>query len=177
MRDEMKVHVHTAIAGLMYSGGLIDQALLGEKRGYHQVKAHNGPFAQALSRVAEIADGADITDIAATRKDMLFLFDTLRYLRGGFYSSLWEILTPVHERAADLITPKEAEALAGKNYLSSLSLDARLGHLHPIEKQDGKWHTVDATFLGMPLGEFWYARYEVEAVKAERDFAEGKARS
>ncbi len=176
MKDATRLHVSTAIHGLMYAADSIDQALLGEKRSLDAQKStHDGPFIMALGRMAEIADGGSIADITAARADMLFLWPLLYHLGGGFYSSMWDILARAHERLADVITAREATILLGAHG-HWLDLDARLGHLHPFEEREGALHTYDATFLGNdvtflaePLRALSYARYEVEARKHSLD--------
>lgn len=170
MQEETRLHVSTAIHGLMYVADTIDQALVGEKRHLDAQKSeHHGPFAQALNRVAEIADadGASVADTGQARADLLFLFGLLHHLQGGFYSALWDILARAHEVLADLMTESEAKALLGKE-AQWLDLDVRLGHIHPLEEHDGAFRTHDATFLGSPSGEVRFARYELEARKRLR---------
>ena len=165
MKEETKHRVNSAIHGLMYEAEKIDKALIGEKRYLDAQKSeHRGPFALALNRVAEIADGAPVQDIEAARADMLFLFGMLHHLRGGFYSAMWEVISIAHEILADMITQREATRLMGE-YADWLDLDTRLGNVHPFEETDGKFRAYDATFLGKPPSEIRYARYEVESRK------------
>jgi hypothetical protein len=167
MREETRLHVSTAIHGLMYAAGTIDLALVGEKRHLDAQKSeHHGPFAQTLNRVAEIADGATVGDTEQAQADLLFLFGLLHHLQGGFYSALWDILARAHEvlALADPMTESEAKALLGEEAYW-LDLDMRLGHIHPLEKSDGAFRAYDATFLGSPSGEVRFARYELEARK------------
>jgi len=157
-------NVSTAIHGLMYVAKQIDQALLGEERHLNAQQSHDGPFAQALNRLAGIVDGAPVENADAARADLLFCFPMLHLLGGGFYSACWDVLARAHEILADQITEKEAEAIVGR--YSSLSLDATLGHIHLLELgDDGLFHTYDATFLGKPYREIRYARFEIEARK------------
>ena len=163
MKEDTHLKVDTAIHGLMYVADIIDNALLGEKRHLDaQRSEYHGPFALALNRVAEIADGAPIPDAEKARDDLLFLFGLLHHLPGGFYSLMWDVLARAHELLADMITEQEAKAMMGK-HAHWLNLDARLGHIHLLEERDGAFHSYDATFLGEPLGEVRYARYELEA--------------
>jgi hypothetical protein len=128
----------------------------------HSSRCH-GPFAQAINSIAEIADGAPVPDIEKARNDLMFLFSLQHHLKGGFYEAMWNILARTHEILADVITEQEAKAMMGEE-ACWLDLDAPLGHIHPLEKQeDGTFHTYDATYLRRPLGEIRYARYELLA--------------
>jgi hypothetical protein len=167
MQEETRLHVSTAIHGLLYAADTIDQALVGEKSHLDAQKSeHHGPFALALHRVAEIADGVTVEDTGQAHADLLFLFGLLHYLQGGFYSALWDILARAHEVLvlADPMTESEAKVLLGEQGLW-LDLDMRLGHIHPLEQRDGVFRAYDATFLGSPSGEVRFARYELEARK------------
>jgi hypothetical protein len=165
MEEKTRMHANTARFGLEYVADAIDQALLGEKRPLDTRQSEQGPFAQALNRVAEIADGAPTRDLEAARADLLFLFSLLRHLQGSFYSSLWDILSRAHVILADVITEDEAKALLGE-HAGWLDLDAALGHIHPLkEQEDGTLCAYDSTFLGKPFGTVKYARHEIEARK------------
>jgi hypothetical protein len=78
------------------------------------------------------------------------------------------VLARAHERVADLITVQEAKAVMGE-HAYWLDFEARMGHLHPLVKSEGSFHTYDATFLGEPPDEVRYARYEVEERKRVND--------
>lgn len=145
MQEKTKQAITTAVSGLMYSGELIDMALLGEKRGYNWAKGLDGPFAQALTRIAEIADGAQVEDMIQARKDMLFLFDVLVFLQGGFYQIAWDIISRVHKIVADRISEKEAAAILGEPDFM-MHIYAEIGKLHPVDENV-------------------YAGYEVEVLK------------
>lgn len=153
MNEETRLNMVTARDGLGYSLEMIEEGLLGAKRGYVAQQAQDGPFARALSAVGEIADGAPVTNLQQTREDLLFLFEMLRFLRGGFWASAWAICKPVHEQVADRISAREAAAILGAPE-SRLAVEERLGRLHPIDL----------------LGDVW-AGYEVEALKAKVDAA------
>jgi hypothetical protein len=159
-------NVDMAIHGLMYVADEIDKALLGGKRHLNAQQAErSGPFAQALGRLAEIADGAAPSDRDEARADLQLCFPMLRHLQGGFYSACWDVLSRAHEALADFITEQEAEELLD-THKYWLKLDATLGHIHLFElKEDGKFHAYDATILGRPLDEFRYDRSEIEARK------------
>jgi hypothetical protein len=148
-----RVHRFGGICKNPLVAGEIDQALVGEKRHLDAFKSEQeGPFAQALTRTAEIVDGASIEDIEKARADLVFLFGFLHHLRGGFHSSLWEILAPAHERLAEMITEREAKALLGKHSYW-MGLDMRMGHIHPLVKgdEDESFRAYDSTFLGEPV--------------------------
>ena len=150
MRKDTELYMSAAIAGLGYSLALIEKALLGEKR---DQPAGSGPFALALMRVAEIADGAPVVSIELARADMLYLFEMLHYLRGGFWASAWDILKRVHLLVADRISAQEAAAILGESELM-LDIHERLGDLHSIDYLAGVW-----------------AGYEAKALKTKQDFA------
>jgi len=162
MQTKTTQHVNAAIHGLMYVADQIDLALLGEKRQMNAQQAErHGPFALALGRMGEIADGAAIEDIDAARADLQFCFTMLKHLGGGFYSALWDVVGRAHEILADQIPLQEAEAILG-DHAHWLSLDATLGHIHLLEKkEDGTFRAYDATFLGKPLDEVRYDRSEI----------------
>lgn len=161
MREETQLHLSTAITGLVYSGDRIGEALLGETRGYDTSRSQNGPFARALTRMAEIADGGEITDLEAARKDMLYLFGLLPLLQGGFYDSAWRILGPAHARVADRIPADFAEAILGVGSEYMLDIEVKLGHLHRFDEQDPETERYS----------YQYAAYEVKALRAKRDAA------
>ena len=155
MQEKTKLDVYTAIQGLTYSSERIEQALSGKKRKRANPRqdSDHSPFAQALTRVAEIADGAPITDKVAIQQDLLFLFDLLHFLRGGFYNSAWSVLSRAHALVADRISKQEAAAILGEpDFMVDIAV--RLENLHPLEGEDGTPY---------------YARYQVEALKATRD--------
>ncbi len=159
MKEETQRNISTAHHGLLYAADLISQALTSEKAHIDVQKSHAGPFVQALNRVAEIADGAEITDQAQTERDLLTLWDCLHFLRGGFWSALWDVLAAAHVRMPQ-ISAKEAAALLATDVFM-LGTEVRLGSLHPIEP-DGK-----ATWLYDRDETYTYARYEVEALAAK----------
>lgn len=166
MDKERELHFNTAISGLAYAADQLDLALLGEKRHLNDQQIRNGPYSSKLKAIAEIADGASITDLDGARDDLLYLFGFLHYLKGGFYSALWDILSPAHLLLAEKLTPQEAQAILG-DHAYWLSLDARLGHIHPIVQDENEYKTYDATFLGDPpeYHTVFYARHEIEARK------------
>ncbi|MBO0790281.1 MAG: hypothetical protein J2P36_04955 [Ktedonobacteraceae bacterium] len=167
MKEETRKNIDLAITGLMFVSKTIDKALLGKDRGLNaRICESEGPFALALNRIGEIADGGPVEDKEVAQADLLFLFPFLHLLRGGFYSAMWEVLAPAHDRLVDLLTKKEAEELLGEEHAPFLDLDARLGHIHPSEKgvDDGKWHVYDRTYL-KEMGAQRYAKHEIEARK------------
>ena len=145
-KEETQLHINTTISGFLYARDAIDQALRGEKREWKDPSEQHEPLALILASIGEIVDGVPVQDIEAARRDLLFAFELLHHLRGGFYSTLWELLARAHERVADLITTQEAKTLLGEHAFW-LGLDARLGHIHPLEKREGVFHTYDAMFL------------------------------
>lgn len=156
MKEETKRNVDTAHHGLLYAADLIAQALTGEKAHIDYQKSLVGPFKQALNRVAEIADGAEISDQAATARDLVYLWDHLHFLKGGFWASLWDVLAAAHVRM-EQISAKEAATILETDVFM-LGTEVRLEHLHPIEA-NGK-----ATWLYSRDDDYTYARYEVEAL-------------
>jgi hypothetical protein len=171
-RTEMKQCASLAIHGLMDAADRIDQALLGEKRSLNAHSAERtGPFAQAMYRLAAIADGAAIEDIEAVRADLLFTFPLMRALCGGFYTATQKVLFAAHLRCADLLTREQAEAILGEHKVW-LDLAVRQGHIHPLVRTDDQeWRGYDATYLGLPdeWYEVRYARYEIQALRAQYD--------
>ena len=177
MQEKTKLDVSTAISGMMFAADSIDRALLGEKRHLNAQQAErNGPFAIGLNQIAEIADGAHIDNIEKARTDLRFLFEQLHYLKGGFHSSLWDILDRAHVVLADMITEQEAKSLLGPQD-DWLSLDTRLGYVHVlVQETDGHYRTYAATYLGDPAPLYTtvrYARHEIEALKQVRTKKEG----
>jgi len=167
MNKDTELNMRTALSGLMYEADLIDEALLGKKRHLDARRCEElGPFALALRRIADLADGKPPLDVEAARSDLLFLWPMLHYLHGGFSSALWSILSRAHELVADRISEQEALVLLGEEgYSVRLDLDSRLGHLHPFEEREDGFRTYGATYLERPAGAVSYARYEVEARK------------
>jgi hypothetical protein len=170
---DMGLHVQTAISGLIGTARLVDEALLGKRRHLNeQVAQHTGPFAVAMQRLGAIANGGEIQDLEAARKDLLFMFSLMHLQGGAFYDSMSEVLFAAHLRCADLITRAEAEALLGEHKIW-LRLDAACGDLHLVVRsgEEKEWRGYDATYLGEPheCYEVRYAGYEVRAVRDKRE--------
>ncbi|GHO51388.1 hypothetical protein [Ktedonospora formicarum] len=167
MNKETQLSLNTALSGLAYAADKLDMALLGEKRHMSTQQLENGPLATKLTSLAEIVDGASIIDVDAARSDLLYAFSFLKFLQGGFYSALWEILDRAHVCLVDeKLTEQQAQALLGTAGFW-LSLDARLGHVHPLVEDEQGLKTYDASFLGMPdeYRTVYYALHEIETRK------------
>ncbi len=160
MQENTKRNVFTALHGLAYSSDELDQALFGKKRASPYQDILTGPFALALTRVAEVADGAPVAERAAFHQDMLFLFDLLPFLRGGFYDAAWSVLSRAHTLVAERLTKQEAAVVLGQPDFM-VDIEVRLCNLYPITSEDGT---------------LYYARYQVEALKGKLDAMSPRSR-
>lgn len=172
MRKETQQELDQVLDHLKISLQALQRELLGEQTiigGAHE----NGPLAHKLRALAELADGAPITDMERARKDLLDLFGCIHHLRGGIpYRSLWAILSRAHLALADPITEQEAKSILGI-YHVMLDDDISQGYYHPLVQKNGTYSTHDGMRLGKPTGKVCYARYEIEARKRRYDEIDG----
>lgn len=140
MNEQTKKDLDFAVAGLRFTERRINEAL-------------QGPFQAALGRVAEAADDGQMEDVESIRCDLLYLFEFLPHIQGGFYDVAWRLISKVHERVSDKITAQEAATILGQSEIL-VDIDRRLGRFQAFFEPDCTW---------------LYARYEVEALKRQRD--------